>query len=278
MKFLYALAVAGVLAASSAPPVVPDGAPQFKSGPYSLVLTKIDVQSSIDYAQPAKTRHQIEISATMITPEKEDAVAVGKHLVVLSATNAAGEELLKPSKNMASRTYKPDTFSPVHVKNLAAEVGVDRLDLTAPATGIKTMKVATQIVLAKSRQTKRLAAVVMEEMTEAAPGLAVRIANLRMSAKRELEVTIEYQRGRAGAGFPFIEAVYALDAEGQSLGGGRWTEGDVLGLKGKFTARFPIASDEAHKTLKIVAVTEDQVAPVEFELTDIFLAARATRP
>lgn len=270
MYYLYALAVAALLAASSAPPVMPDGAPTFKSGQYRLAVKKIDLQSTVDYAQPSKTRHQIEIDAVIATPEKVDAVAVGKHMEVMSITGDGGEQLLKPSRSRTSRTYKADAYSIVHIKTLAAEAAVDRVELTAPATQIKTMKLATQVIVAKSRQTKRLPAVVMEDMVEAAPGLEVRIASLRMSAKRELEVSIEFKRGKSGVGFPFIEAVYALDGEGKTLGGGRWTEGDPMGARGKATAKFALASDEVHRTLKLVAVTEDQVVPIEFELKGLF--------
>ncbi|MCE5277410.1 MAG: hypothetical protein ABFD92_17505 [Planctomycetaceae bacterium] len=271
MYYLYALAVAAVLAASSAPPVVPDGAPTFKSGQYRLAVKKIDLQSTLDYAQPSKTRHQIEIDAVIATPEKVDAVAVGKHLEVVSVIGAGGEQLLKPSRSKASGTYKADAFSIVHAKTLSAEAVVDRVELIAPATQIKTMKLATQVIVAKSRQTKRLAAVVMEDMVEAAPGLEVRVASLRMSAKRELEVSIEFKRGKNGVGFPFLEAVYALDGEGKTLGSGRIGEGDPIGARGKVTAKFPLASDEVHRTLKLVAVTEDRVEPIEFELKGLFM-------
>lgn len=270
---IVGLAVAAALLGAAALAAVPDkpatGA-TFKQGPYTLVLTELNASSDLNFADAKKTRHTISLEGALQTPPLRDVVAVKGPLEILEAVDDAGKDVLAPTKRRRSRRYRAGTYVPVNQATGQGEVELRNTTLTANAYTIRTMTVQTEVIMAKKRSSKRLAAVAMKEPVDVVEGLTLRISAVKLSTKGELAVTVEYTRPVAGPGGPFLEAVYAIDAEEKKIGGGRWTKGDPLGTKGKITARLKLEPDTTHKRLRFVAVTEDRTQALTFKLTKIF--------
>ena len=270
---IVGLAVAGALLGAAALAAVPDkpatGA-TFKQGSYALILTELNASSKLNFAEAKKTRHTISLEGALQTPPLRDVVAVKGALEVIEAVGDAEKDVLARTPKRRSRTYRPGTYVPVNQATGQGEVEIRNTTLTANAYTIRTMTVQTEVIMARKRSSKRLNAVVMKDPADIVEGLAVRISAVKLSTKGELAVTAEYTRPVAGAGGPFLEAVYAIDAEEKKIGGGRWTDGDPFGKKGKFTAELRLERGKTHKCLRFVAVTEDETETLTFKLTKIF--------
>ena len=150
------------------------------------------------------------------------------------------------------------------------QVELARTQLPIDATRIRAITLGTEVVLAEERVATELPAAVMEDFRDIGNNIAVRITSLRMSSGRELTVNLSFERSVKGAGGAFIEKIFALDPDGKVLGGGRWTDGDPLGEKGTWTAKFKLAGDQVHQSFRFDIVTKSSSHKVAFEVKDIF--------
>lgn len=267
------LGIAGVLVGAAALAALPDEPPRgvaFKEGPYTLILTELNASSDLDFAVPKKTKHTIGLEGALQTPPLRDVVAVKGPLEILEVVDDAGKNVLAPTKRRPTRRYRTGTYVPVSQATSCGEVELKSTTLTANPYTIRSMTVETEVIMAKKRVSKRLNAVVMKESVDIVAGLTLRISAVKLSTKGELVVTADYTRLKAGPGGPFLEAVYVIDAEEKKIGGGRWTDGDPFGTKGKFTAHLQLERGTEHKILRFVAVTEDESAILKFKLTKVF--------
>lgn len=132
------------------------------------------------------------------------------------------------------------------------------------------MRIQADVVIAKKREEKSFDVRAMEDPALMADGLFIRIKNINMSDKRELTVVVQYKRKESGTRAPFLEAVYALDTAGNEIGGDRWVTGDAFGLLGELTFKFSLRGDQIHKSLRIVAVTDNTIETVGFNVKGVF--------
>lgn len=242
--------------------------PQFKSEEFALVVGNVKWASEVNLGKSDQGKHTLEMAGHVEHPKSVDAVCLFERFTVRHAGDENDANILKPARGSSSSTYRSGKYN-AFIDGVGHAV-VYRTELNRDAAKIRKLLLTTEVIVAQTRTEKQVPAVVMEEYGELAPGLTMRVRSLSMSSRRELTVTAEYRRGAAGNTGAFIEAIYALDPSGKTLGGGRWTQGDPLGKSGSVEAKFPLAGSETHKSFRIVVCTKSEIKPVTFEVTGIF--------
>ncbi len=263
---MSAVALAAVKPAERGP------VPTFKSQGYSLACTELDSRSKIDLAEKGEKEHTIAIKGILTVPEKEDVVAVTGKLDVTKVIGTEEKDIRKtrPARRPARGKYTKGSWSFIPLKTRSAEASIDRLKLTGNPYNIRTMSVQAGVVIAGERESKHLSAAVMEDSQEIAAGLSVQITGLRMNAKRVLTLTVKYTRSVGGTHGAFVEQVYALDADGMKIGGGRFAKGDPFARTGALVGTLQLIGTEPHKYFRFIAVTEYKTKTVTFEIKNIF--------
>ena len=239
----------------------------FRSLGYCLTCTELEVRSKIDFAGDRRPEHTLSLEGNIKVPEREDAVAVTKELEAVEAVDADGQSVLEaaPARRTGSRKRE---FAPVNEGKV--DVEVKRLKLTANPYTIRSMRLEAQVVVAKQRDSRRLAAVVTEDMQELVPGLSVRIESIRLTAKRELTAVVRYERSSEDTSGPFLEELWMLGADGTQIAGGRWTKGDPFGEAGSLTAQMGLPGTAEPKYVRLVAVTKSETKTLQFDVRGIF--------
>ncbi len=93
---------------------------------------------------------------------------------------------------------------------------------------------------------------------------------MKINRNRLAEVEIEYSRSADETG-AFLESVYAVDASGQLLGGGRWSKANrIFSNSGKFKTEFVIPPNSTIKSIKCIFVTKFNLKPLEFTIDKVF--------
>ncbi len=256
--------------------------PSFKAldSNFRVAWGRMKTSGDMDFNK-GEGKYTIEMEGAVESPPKVDAVALPKNFLVSAILDANGQDMTKPVKTTRQNVspFKGVAYNAFHPpvgpadanrSSPVAQVEVPRQDIIRDATKIKMMKVESEYILAKKRDEAKLPAIVMEDYKDLVDGVSVRITGLDMSNRRELTVRMQYKRPAAGTESAFLEAIYALDTEGKSIGGGRWTEGDPFGKAGTILYRFLLDTDQVHKSFRFVVVTESETKPLTFELRDMF--------
>lgn len=239
---------------------------EFKTKGFTLVVGKMKTSGDVDLGDNTKTKYTIQMEGSMEVPVRRDmdVVAVDKRLRIAALVDDKGADMaVKP----------PGAGVTVQHNAIIEQVGqveLPRTELPRDASAIGSMTAEAVIVLAQKRDKFKLPAVVMEDFKDVGNDISVRITSLQMNSGRELTVVLDYKRADATTTSPFIEKIYALDPKGVVLGGGRWTEGDPFGKTGKWTAKFKLAGDQVHQSLRFDVVTQSEARSLSFEIKKIF--------
>lgn len=264
--WLKAFAAALLLCGSALPAGEPGErsvGPATKSGDFLLVWGKLKANSEVDFSDDAKSKYYLALQGSVEAPPKLDVVALWKQVMIVSMTDDANH----PVQTKPMRVFG-DRHNAIHFG--VGQVELPRTQLPIDATRIRAITFGTQVVVAEERTTTEIPAAVMEDFKPIGSDIEVRITSLRMSTGRELTVQLNFRRAGKGISGAFIERIFALDPRGEVLGGGRWTDGDPLGAKGTWTAKFKLAGDQVHQSFRVDIVTKSSTHKVAFDVEGIF--------
>lgn len=242
--------------------------PTFHVLDHALVIETIDLTGRLALAEPGNSRHTFSFDGRLEPDANVDVVAATRDLRALRVYDAGGVEMLPPPRGRSSQKISlPDEFN----ANLEGKIDTElaKTQLVAPVWTARSMDVEAVLLVALKRGEHPIPAAVMEEPMVVG-GIELRVDRLTMSADRRLQVSMHYNRGADGPGPPFIEAVYAIDRDGVTLGGGRWTEGSPLKSKGKLVFAFPLEQAQYHSGFRIIICSESEMRPLTFTLTGLF--------
>jgi hypothetical protein len=272
MTMRWLTAVAGVLTiiggAVAQDAVELEKLPNFTTTDHKLYVTVLDVQSRSDLTDGAKSRHYLGFDGLFLPASGVDAVAVSKDVRALRMYDGSGNEMLPLQARSRTIRERPiDDFGAIDAGR--GRIGLSKTAVVNVPWSLRSMDVEAVLIAAKRRHEHNVPAAVMEDFADVG-GVELRIDRLNMSADRKLSVSVQYRRAGAGAAGPFVEAIYAVDPEGNELGGGRWSDGTPFKERGKLAFDFPLDRSQFHQTFKFVVCNDYDVLPISFTLTGLF--------
>lgn len=263
------LVVASCLAPVCLAPAVagPDDPPEFEQEEgYTLTVLTYRAGTDIDY-DSAEVTHEVELTCRVSAPDRLDVVCLRQVLTVVEAEDDEGDDIYLPPTRRGRGSTDADY---VAFEDGVVELELKSAELSRSAFTIQRLVVETEAVIAEERDEFEMPAIVMDDDLETPFDTSVRISEMKIGRDHEANITIEFDR-ETEPGRPLPEAVYALDEDGNVLGGGRWTTGtDIFSGRGEFEAEFLVADDADVTTLRLVFLTEYALEPVTFEVVEIF--------
>ena len=196
-----------------------------------------------------------------------DVIAFTEDLVPARATSDQGASILVSEKSSSKSAWEGKFRA---MKDYGAEVELKDAKLTSNPYRLKDLVVMGQALIAQQRETKTLDAIVEEDKVPVVAGISLRLSSMKISNRREVDLDIEYRR-REGLGAPVLEAVYAIDSQGNTLGGGVWDKAEsIFASEIKFKSKFTIPSRAKIDKLKLVFVTVYEMKPYAFIVDGVF--------
>lgn len=196
-----------------------------------------------------------------------DVIAFTETLLPARATSDQGASMLVVETSSNKSAWEGE-FSAM--KPNGAEVELKDVKLTSNPYRLKDLVVMGQALIAQQRATKILDAIVEEDRVPVVAGINLRLSSMKISSRREVDLEIEYKR-REGPGAPVLEAVYAIDAYGNTLGGGVWDKAEsIFNSEIKFKGKFVIPPSSKIDKLKLVFVTVYEMKPYAFIVNEVF--------
>lgn len=237
--------------------------------------TSIEIQeykSTIELIYAGKkpdNEYSIEFESLIQVPKTLDLVCVTDQVDLTAAEGAKRQSLMMPRtlRKTSTRT-KSDDFNAFH--GGVAKTELKSAEVNGNPYTIKELTVTGSAVLAKKRAEVIIDATVEEDFKSIGHSMKLRISSMKIDRSRVCEISLDYHRpkGKSGA---FLEAVYALDAKGNVLGGGRWSKGmGIFSDSMQFKGEFVIARGANIDKFKCIILTDYEVRPVEYIITDIF--------
>ncbi|XAM00511.1 hypothetical protein OT109_03790 [Phycisphaeraceae bacterium D3-23] len=233
---------------------------------YLVTITNYEASTEIDYEEGDAT-HEVELNCRVLQPERLDVVCLLEQLTVGEAIDDEGDDIYLPPRR---RRGSSDDRKYVAFAEGLVEIELKSAELERPAYTIERMELITEAVIAEERGEFELRAIVMDDELETPFDTTVRLSEMKIGRDHVAEVVIEFER-ETDPGRPLPEAIFALDEDGNVLGGGRWTEGtNIFAGEGTFEAEFLVTDDADVTTLRLVFLTEYEVVPMHFDVEGVF--------
>lgn len=230
-------------------------------------VTEYSATTEIEYEEN-ETKHEVEMTCIIKSPEGEDVVCVLEQLSIVSTVDDEGDDIyLPPRRGRALRTNDRTFLAFIDGE---AEVELKGAELSRSAYTLEEMVLTTEVIVAEDRGEFEMRAIVSDDEMETPFDTSVRLSEMRIGRDHKAEIVIEFDRENEPDS-PLPEAVYALDEDGKVLGGGRWIEGvNIFSETGEFQAEFFVVDDADVTTLRLVFLTRYEVVEQTFEITDVF--------
>ncbi len=250
--------------------IVADDPPSFSSGDLTFAILECSSGSKLDFGTKKERAYTIGFEGMLQSPSDLDIVCVSEEFHAKRANIAGGESKLE-IKRASRRSSSPEDdvkYNAVFANN--ANTKMRTTNLTANPFTITELLVKGRIVVATSRAEHEISAIVEEDLIDVGHGIKLRLSAMRIGAKRDADITINYTRAE-GSTMAFLESVEVIDDRGKIVGGGRWAKSlRIFASRGTFKAKFNLDEGASVAKLKCVFVTEYEVRPVEFTIDGIF--------
>ncbi|MHC4886557.1 MAG: hypothetical protein ACYTGH_15890 [Planctomycetota bacterium] len=212
--------------------------------------------------------HRFEVEGKFTLTSKDDIVAVTKEFSPKSVTSKDGKELLASQPRVDHR--KDYSMLLDEEGKLRGKVETPDVDVRENPYTIKEAKLLARVVIAEKRENKEIPNIVNERYLPVYEGLSVRVKNLKMTEKMELIIQLDYRRPSEGTEDPFIEAIQAIDTNGNVLGTGRWNKGTPFDDRGSVYSKFVVPSNQTHQKFRLLIVTKSKNKRETVTLKDIY--------
>ncbi|MEM9414403.1 MAG: hypothetical protein AAGA29_02855 [Planctomycetota bacterium] len=233
---------------------------------YRITITEYEASTEIDY-EAGDVTHEVELRCRVVQPDRLDVVCLLEQLTVVEAIDDEGDDIYLPPRR---RRGGSGDLEYIAFAEGWVELELKAAELERPAYTVDRLGLVTEAVIAEDRGEFEMPAIVMDDELDTPFATTVRLSEMKIGQDHVAEIVIEFER-ETDPGRPLPEAIYALDEDGNVLGGGRWTEGsNIFAGEGTFEAEFLVADDADVTSLRLVFLTEYELVPMQFEVEEIF--------
>lgn len=248
------------------------GLPVFSTrGGYVLALTDYEVSTKAELLEGEPAKHKLSLKGLMLAPQDDDVLCFRTSLDAKSAEGDRGKELLgrgKPRRQTEYKAVLPSSdFTDRRGKPmLLTAVALDDVELDRPGYEVERLELEVDAVLVEEREQAELPAIVADRFVDIGNDTEVKVTAMEVDKKGEMTVKLQLKR-RAGDRSAVIDSLYALDEDGDPIGGGRWTnELDLFSSGYEVEMTFPLSGRQSIDKLQVVLATEYEVVPVKIGL------------
>lgn len=244
---------------------------------YLLAVFEYEASSKADLRENEPTEHTIGLKAMLAPPEDEDVLCFRTTLDGVSARDDRRRELILPGKKRNNKGNKFVAVLPREKyrdrKGKPMWLGwseLDDVELERPGYEVQTLTLEATAVIVEERESGTVPAIVADRYEDIGNDTLVQVTLMEVTNKGEMAVKLNVKRPK-GDRAAIIDAVYALSADGDEVGGGRWTnELELFADMYEVELKFPLNGRETISRLRVDLATEYKVEPVKIEIEDLY--------
>lgn len=277
----FSLLMLVLLALCLCPPLRADeledeGLPVFrdKAG-YTLAVTEYESASEVKLLGKETPKYTLTITGLLREPEDADVLCFRTTLTPRSAKNDKGDELLVPQRKREQAEYAA-VLPHEKLKDrrgdaiLVAESELSSVELSRPAYEVDEMDIEANAILVRDRVSEEVPAIVADSYHDIGHDTQVKVKAMEVDKKGVMTVNLDIKRS-AGDRAAIIDSVYALNADGDVIGGGRWTnELDLFASGYTVEMVFPLNNERKLDKLRVVLATRYEQVPIRLTLEKFF--------
>lgn len=242
---------------------------------YAIAITEYEMTTKAELLEEDAPKHEIELIALLHPPADLDVLCFRSRLVAEKALNGDDDELLLRGRGRDNTKFA--ALQPIvgfadadDEPLLAAESKMESVELSRPGYEVEMLTLEVTAVVVDETASAEMPAVVADEFVDIGNGTEIMIQKMEIDNKGNMNIEMKLQRS-GGKDEPVIHSMFALDADGEVIGGGRWiNELELFNTRYEVELKFPLQDRTTATKLRVVLATEYEVETVRFKLKDLF--------
>lgn len=242
---------------------------------FGLAITGYEATSQANFVKGESAKHTASLVGLLQAAPDQDVLCFKSRLSASSAKDDDRDERLVKGRDRRKEEYVPllpfqDLRDRRNQPILLAPVELETIELERPAYEIEMLLVEGTAVVVEERESAEIPAIVADRFVDIGNNTEVRITAMQVNNKGVMKVTMDLRRegGDRGA---VIDSMYALNEDGDVIGGGRWiNQLDLFANRYEVELELALDKERGIDALRITLATEYEVVPVKFEIEKLF--------
>lgn len=242
---------------------------------YGLIVTEYQASTEAKLVRKKDVTHEIELLGYIRPSEDDDIIGFSTTLEPKKALTADGDDILARQGRSGREEYSAVVprldFTNRKGKPLEmAFVEINQCELDQPGAYIEELKVQAVSIVAKDREEEEFPAVVADRFLDVGHNVAIQVTAMEVKGRGVMTVKLDVQRS-GGKRDTIVDALYALNEDGDVIGGGRWiNELDIFAKHCEYEMLLILEDEVTITNFKVVLATKYELEPVPIVIEKLY--------
>ena len=242
---------------------------------YGLAVFEYEASTDANLLRKKDIKHEIELKALLRPSEDDDVIGFRTALEPKKAENEDGDNIIadpgKGRRDLHSAVYPRQDYPDRKGKPIEmAYVELTPCELEQPAAYIEELEVHALAVVAEERETEEFPAVVADRFFDVGHNVSIQVTAMEVKAKGVMTVKLDVKRS-GGKRDTIVDSLYALNEDGDVIGGGRWiNELDIFAKHCEYEMLLILQDEVTITNFQVVLATEYEIVPVPIVIEKLY--------
>ncbi|MGB1125452.1 MAG: hypothetical protein ACPG4Q_09615 [Phycisphaeraceae bacterium] len=242
---------------------------------YGLIIYEYDAKTEAKFVGKKEIEHEVEFAGYLRPSDKDDVIGFQIRLQPTKAINDDGDDVLagegRGKRDMHTAVIARPDFQDRKGKPIEmAYVELSQCELDAPGAHVEDLELNAFAVVAEDRESEEFPAVVADRFQDVGHNVAIQVTSMEVKAKGLMIVKLDVKRS-GGKSDTIVDSLYALNEDGDVIGGGRWiNELDIFAKHCEYEMLLLLDDEVTITNFRVVLATKYEVISVPITVTDLY--------
>ena len=242
---------------------------------YGLVVLEYDASTNAKFQRKKEIKHEIEFKALLRPNEDDDVIGFRTALEPKEALTEDGDDILadegKGRRDLHSAVYPRQDYPDRKGKPMnLANVELTPCELDQPGAYVEELEVHALAVIAEERESEEFPAVVADRFLDVGHNVSIQVTAMEVKARGVMTVKLDVKRS-GGKRDTIVDSLYALNEDGDVIGGGRWVnELDIFAKHCEYEMLLILDDEVTITNFQVVLATEYEIVPVPIVIEKLY--------
>ncbi|MEO0475537.1 MAG: hypothetical protein AAF085_06150 [Planctomycetota bacterium] len=242
---------------------------------YGLIVTEYQASTEAKLVRKKDVTHEIELLGYIRPSEDDDIIGFSTTLEPKKALTEDGDDILAGQGRSGREEYSAVVprldFTNRKGKPLEmAFVEINQCELDQPGAYIEELEVQAVSIVAKDREEEEFPAVVADRFLDVGHNVAIQVTAMEVKGRGVMTVKLDVKRS-GGKRDTIVDALYALNEDGDVIGGGRWiNELDIFAKHCEYEMLLLLEDEVTISNFKVVLATKYELEPVPIVIEKLY--------
>ena len=242
---------------------------------YGLVVFEYEASTDAKLLRKKDIKHEIEFKALLRPSEDDDVIGFRTALAPKEALNEDGDNIIadegKGRRDLHSAVYPRQDYPDRKGRPIdMAYVELTPCELDQPAAFVEELEVHALAVVAEERESEKFPAVVADRFLDVGHNVAIQVTAMEVKAEGVMTVKLDVKRS-GGKRDTIVDSLYALNEDGDVIGGGRWiNELDIFAKHCEYEMLLILEDEVTITNFQVVLATEYEIVSVPIVIEKLY--------